>query len=84
MGFQEVQFDYVRFPDEPRERMATAIFPAPPGGQTQRQAVRDTRRAAEKTGCGRSGFPSRFDIFGLTGLGGPAAIWASGRSGKIS
>src|SRR5213594_4700063 len=28
MGFAEVQFDYVRFPDEPRERMATAIFPA--------------------------------------------------------
>src|SRR3989442_124113 len=28
MGFAEVQLDYVRFPDEPRERMATAIFPA--------------------------------------------------------
>src|SRR5213082_3484267 len=40
MGFQEVQFDYVRFPDEPRERMATAIFPAHRPGQTQREAVR--------------------------------------------
>src|SRR5207302_5770440 len=39
MGFQEVQFDYVRFPDEPRERMATAIFPAH-HGETQREAVR--------------------------------------------
>src|SRR2546428_6337297 len=28
LGFQEVQFDYVRFPDEPRERLETAIFPA--------------------------------------------------------
>src|SRR5437660_2806512 len=41
LGFQEVQFDYVRFPDEPRERMATAIFPAHKAGQTQREAVRE-------------------------------------------
>src|SRR6266508_4424664 len=41
MGFQEVQFDYVRFPDEPRERMATAIFPAHRSGRTQREAVRE-------------------------------------------
>src|SRR5436309_2429480 len=41
MGFQEVQFDYVRFPDEPRERMATAIFPSHKAGQTQREAVRE-------------------------------------------
>src|SRR5437879_3571418 len=40
MGFREVQFDYVRFPDEPRERMATAIFPAHRSEQTQREAVR--------------------------------------------
>src|SRR2546430_7789594 len=40
MGFAEVQFDYVRFPDEPRERMATAIFPAHRSGETQREAVR--------------------------------------------
>src|SRR5205085_1732050 len=40
LGFQEVQFDYVRFPDEPRERMATAIFPAHRPGVTQREAVR--------------------------------------------
>src|SRR5205823_9615469 len=34
MGFQEVQFDYVRFPDEPRERMASAIVSAHRPGQT--------------------------------------------------
>src|SRR5712691_7075082 len=40
LGFQEVQFDYVRFPDEPRERLATALFPARRAGQSQREAVR--------------------------------------------
>src|SRR3989440_12096042 len=39
LGFNEVQFDYVRFPDEPRERMATAIFPSHRAGQSQREAV---------------------------------------------
>src|SRR6266513_5216935 len=34
MGFAEVQFDYVRFPDEPRERLATAIFSARRRGDT--------------------------------------------------
>jgi len=28
MGFAEVQFDYVRFPDEPHERLMTALFRA--------------------------------------------------------
>src|SRR5437667_249234 len=39
MGFAEVQFDYVRFPDEPRARMATAIFPAHRSGETHRAAL---------------------------------------------
>src|SRR5437773_5378784 len=39
LAFNEVQFDYVRFPDEPRASMATAIFPAH-HGETQRAAVR--------------------------------------------
>src|SRR5207249_262689 len=38
LGFQEVQFDYVRFPDEPRERLETAVFPARRPGQSQRAA----------------------------------------------
>src|SRR5438309_5462226 len=41
MGFQEVQFDYVRVTDEPRVRIGTAIFPASKSGQTQREAVRE-------------------------------------------
>ena len=64
-GFNEVQFDYVRFPDEPRERLAEAIFPAKKPGDTERTAVRrhvqllvDRVRAA--------GVPATFDIFALT------------------
>src|SRR5438094_4583379 len=65
MGFQEVQFDYVRFPDEPRERMATAIFPAHKAGQTQREAVRE-HVALLKDRLRPYGVPVTFDIFGLT------------------
>ena len=65
MGFQEVQFDYVRFPDEPRERMATAIFPAHRAGQTQREAVRE-HVALLKDRLKAYGVPVTFDIFGLT------------------
>ena len=65
MGFQEVQFDYVRFPDEPRERMATAIFPAHRPGRTQREAVRE-HVALLKDRLKASGVPVTFDIFGLT------------------
>jgi hypothetical protein len=65
MGFQEVQFDYVRFPDEPRERMATAIFPARRTGRTQREAVRE-HVALLKDRLRSSGVPVTFDIFGLT------------------
>jgi hypothetical protein len=65
MGFQEVQFDYVRFPDEPRERMATAIFPAHRAGRTQREAVRE-HVALLKDRLKSSGVPVTFDIFGLT------------------
>ena len=65
LGFQEVQFDYVRFPDEPRDRMATAIFPAHRGGETQREAVRK-HVALLKDRLRPLGIPVTFDIFGLT------------------
>jgi hypothetical protein len=65
IGFQEVQFDYVRFPDEPRERMATAIFPAHRSGQTQREAVRE-HVALLMDRLKPLGVPVTFDIFGLT------------------
>ena len=65
LGFREVQFDYVRFPDEPRERMATAIFPAHRAGQTQREAVRE-HVALLRDRLRPLGVPVTFDIFGLT------------------
>src|SRR5881275_1929849 len=65
MGFQEVQFDYVRFPDEPRERMATAIFPSHKAGQTQREAVRN-HITLLRNRLKPLGVPVTFDIFGLT------------------
>src|SRR5881398_2129992 len=65
LGFNEVQFDYVRFPDEPRERMATAIFPSHKAGQTQREAVRE-HVALLKDRLRPLGVPVTFDIFGLT------------------
>src|SRR5881409_1247965 len=64
LGFNEVQFDYVRFPDEPRERMATAIFPAH-HGETQREAVR-AHITLLRNRLRPLGVPVTFDIFGLT------------------
>jgi hypothetical protein len=65
LGFEEVQFDYVRFPDEPRERMATAVFPAHRSGETQREAVRAHVRLLTNR-LKPLGVPVTFDIFGLT------------------
>src|SRR5204863_3358824 len=65
MGFAEVQFDYVRFPDEPRERLATAIFSARRRGDTPRSAVRRNVQLL-KSLLAPLGAPASFDIFGLT------------------
>src|SRR5436190_1931733 len=65
LGFNEVQFDYVRFPDEPKERMATAIFPAHRSGETQREAVRN-HITLLRNRLKPLGVPVTFDIFGLT------------------
>ena len=65
LGFAEVQFDYVRFPDEPRARMATAVFGARRAGDTQRAAVRRNVRLLKER-LAPMGVPVTFDIFGLT------------------
>jgi hypothetical protein len=64
-GFDEIQFDYLRFPDEPRALLSQAIFPAKLPGETQRDAIR------RNVGLLRSrtadlGVPFTLDIFGLT------------------
>jgi hypothetical protein len=65
MGFAEVQYDYVRFPDEPERRLASAIFGARRQGETKRQGVaRNLRLLGERTRA--LGVPFTIDVFGLT------------------
>ena len=65
LGFAEVQFDYVRFPDEPKEAMALAIFGARRRGETQRAGVQ-AGIAILANRIQHLGVPITFDIFGLT------------------
>jgi hypothetical protein len=65
MGFAEVQYDYVRFPDEPPSRMAAALFTARDSGETKRQGVaRGLRILRDRTKP--LGVPFTIDVFGLT------------------
>jgi hypothetical protein len=64
VGFAEVQYDYVRFPDEPPSRMASAVFPARDSGETKRQGVaRGLAILRERTKP--LGVPFTIDVFGL-------------------
>jgi hypothetical protein len=65
LGFDEVQFDYVRFPDEPKEAMALAILPARKSGESQRAGVK-AGIAILVNRVQPLGVPITFDIFGLT------------------
>jgi hypothetical protein len=65
IGFAEVQYDYVRFPDEPESRLALAVFGAHRPGETKRQGVvRNLGLLRERTR--RMGVPFTIDVFGLT------------------
>jgi hypothetical protein len=65
MGFAEVQFDYVRFPDEPKSRMASAIFAARRPHETVRDGVtRNLRLLRDRVK--RLGVPFTIDVFGMT------------------
>jgi hypothetical protein len=65
MGFAEVQYDYVRFPDEPESRLAKAVFPGRRQGETKRQGVaRNLKLIGERTR--KLGVPFTIDVFGLT------------------
>lgn len=65
MGFSELQFDYVRFPDEPKGKMASAVFSARQGNETTRQGVtRNIRMLRER--MRPLGVPFTIDIFGMT------------------
>jgi hypothetical protein len=65
LGFAEIQFDYLRFPDEPRSLLDRAVFPAKHPGESPRDAVRRNvalmrRRTVDL------GVPFTLDLFGLT------------------
>lgn len=65
MGFDEIQYDYVRFPDEPRSRLATAVFSARRGEESSRDGVRrNLQLLRERTRA--IGVPFTIDVFGLT------------------
>lgn len=65
MGFEEIQYDYVRFPDESKARMARAVFPARRGAETSRDGVaRSLALLGARTRALK--VPFTIDIFGLT------------------
>lgn len=65
LGFSEVQFDYVRFPDEPRARMARAIFPARRQGESNRDGVRRNLLLL-RDWIRPLNVPFTIDVFGMT------------------
>lgn len=65
LGFNEVQFDYVRLPDEPRARMAQAIFPARRRGESSREGVA-RNLALLRNRVTPLGVPFTLDVFGMT------------------
>jgi hypothetical protein len=65
MGFEEIQYDYVRFPDEPKHRLATAVFPGRHQGESSREGVaRNLGLLAERTRALK--VPFTIDVFVLT------------------
>jgi hypothetical protein len=70
LGFDEIQFDYVRFPDEPPARLNRTVYPARRDGESKRAAIR-RNVALLRERVARTGVPFTLDIFGLTGSASP-------------
>jgi hypothetical protein len=64
IGFREIQFDYVRFPDEPAELLARARFPARQPGESRRAGIRRNLELARDR-IAHLGVPFTLDVFGL-------------------
>ena len=64
-GFKEVQFDYIRFPDEPPQRLNRAVYPARRPGESRRAAIRRSVLQLRDR-IVRLGVPFTVDVFGLT------------------
>ncbi|MDH4046148.1 MAG: putative glycoside hydrolase [Gemmatimonadota bacterium] len=65
MGFDEIQFDYVRFPDEPPARLKRTVYPSRRDGESKRVAIRRNVRVL-RARVQPLGVPFTLDIFGLT------------------
>jgi hypothetical protein len=65
LGFGELQFDYVRFPDESRARMATAVYPGRKGKETTREGVVRNLRLLGSL-VKPLNVPFTIDVFGMT------------------
>lgn len=63
MGFQEIQWDYIRFPDRPESEMARAVFPGGEGLQRVEAVEGFLRRGREV--LGDLGVPLSGDLFGV-------------------
>ena len=82
MGFAEVQYDYVRFPDEPESRLASAVFPGRRDGRDQAAGRRPQPQAPR-----RSHPPARRAVHHRrlrSHHQRAAPTWESGSSGRIS
>lgn len=64
MGFREIQFDYVRFPDEPAENLERAIFNWRRPGESRRAGIRRNLELAARR-VRALGVPFTADVFGL-------------------
>ncbi len=65
MGFREIQFDYVRFPDEPPQYLRRAVYPARRAGESRRAGVRRNVTMIRDR-LRPLGVPFTLDVFGLT------------------
>lgn len=64
LGFREIQFDYVRFPDEPAANLERAVFKARRPGESMRDGIRrNLELAAQRVKA--LGVPFTVDVFGL-------------------
>jgi hypothetical protein len=64
LGFAEIQWDYVRFPDVPRDYMRNAIYPAQ-AGRSRTDAIREFLLYSREK-LGDLNAPITADVFGLT------------------
>jgi hypothetical protein len=65
LGFREIQFDYVRFPDEPPQRLGRTVYPSRRPGESRRAAIRRNVNLIRER-IRRAGVPFTLDVFGLT------------------